>query len=387
MNSLAAHIGSRIREQRRRKHIPQKELARLVGIRPGPMSQIEKGRHVPSGATLYRLSTALGVPVDEFFPREPCPDAVSSPAVVCETGVESEESQPYGLKTRPVVTFLPFLDTSGGFEAQDMANDFARAFLTLEDLCGAMKSALIPLHIPFVATEAGIEQLVCQVRHHLGITNAVVFDYLELMENAGLRVVFADFPGETQSITGLDTPNANAFLFVRRDLNPERQLFRLIFELGRIYWHMRAPMLTQGLHVRGEDLDERHMARKFAALFLMPAVAVRSTVAQLGIAPDGWTYEMLLRIKHRFGASAESFAIRLEELELIDVGLSESFKRKIREHYKATGFAEPDGSLRRLSHNGRLGDLFLAALARPFSAQEAREAHQLLENLGWNLPL
>jgi transcriptional regulator with XRE-family HTH domain/Zn-dependent peptidase ImmA (M78 family) len=381
-NPLAVEVGKRIRELRRQKHITQKELASRMGMRPGPMNLIEKGRHVPSGRLLYRLSSVLEVPIDEFFPREPYATSGSAPMAVREGTIRSEDSPAYGLKSRPVVRFLPVLDTAGDFAALDMANDLARAFLSLEDLCGAMKSALIPLHIPFVATESGVEQLVCQSRHHLGITNAVVFDYLELMENAGLRVVFAGFPGGTQSLVGLDAANANAFLFVRSGMNPERQLFRMVFELGRIYWHMRMPLLPQGLRNRGEDLDELHMARKFAALFLMPAVAVRATVGQLGIGPDNWTYELLLRVKHRFGASAESFAIRLEELGLIEPALSAGFKQRIREHYKATDWGEPDGSMRRLSHNGRLGDLLMTALGREKSREEAREIERLLAKHG-----
>ena len=124
-------------------------------------------------------------------------------------------------------------------------------------------------------------------------------------------------------------------------------------------------------------------ARLFAAFLLMPAVAVRQTVGQLGIAPDGWTYELLLRIKHRFGVSAESFCIRLEELGLIETGLAAKFKTRIRAHYAAHDRTEPDGSRRRLNYNGRLGDLLLHARAKPGSAgQEARAIAGRLAKLG-----
>jgi len=42
----------------------------------------------------------------------------------------------------------------------------------------------------------------------------------------------------------------------------------------------------------------------FAATFLMPSGAVTDTVEQLGIRQKQWPYELLLRIKHRFGVSA-----------------------------------------------------------------------------------
>jgi Zn-dependent peptidase ImmA (M78 family) len=216
----------------------------------------------------------------------------------------------------------------------------------------------------------------------------VVFDYLELLENAGLRVVFCDLPADeagamVTSLCAHDRMHANAFFFIQRSLNAERQLFRLVFELGRIYWHTRQ-LIVGTLPARGgEMLDEVHAARKFAAFLLMPAQAVRGTVAQLGITADGWTYELLLRIKRRFGVSAESFCIRLEELQLIEAGRAADFKARIRAHYAANAFAEPDGSQRRLNYNGRLGDLLLNARGKEGEeGEEAREIEATLTGLG-----
>jgi hypothetical protein len=142
-------------------------------------------------------------------------------------------------------------------------------------------------------------------------------------------------------------------------------------------------MFAGPLPVRG-GLDEVHAARKFAACFLMPAVAVRATVSQLGIGPADWTYELLLRIKHRFGVSAESLAIRLEELDLIAAELAVDFKVQIRDYYAAHDYAEPDGCQRRLNYNGRLGDLLLNAQGKPGEpGEEARQIATLLKE--WNV--
>ncbi len=240
----------------------------------------------------------------------------------------------------------------------------AEVFLALENLCGAQKRALLPLYLPFVRDAAGIESVVAQVRHLLGVTHAVVFDYLELFENAGLRVVFAALPEGVHSAAAYDASNANAFLFIAVELTPEKQIFRLAYELGRIY------VATQNLYGGGGvvaepgTLDDEHTARKFAALFLMPAASVCSTVRQVGVTPAGWTYELLLRLKQRFGVSAEAFTIRLEELGLIELPLAVRFKAQIRAHYADKGFVEPDGSRRILTPNGRLGDLLLEATNR-----------------------
>jgi hypothetical protein len=91
----------------------------------------------------------------------------------------------------------------------------------------------------------------------------------------------------------------------------------------------------------------------------MPKKSVCDTVNQLGIRKKHSSYELLLRIKHRFGISAEAFLYRLKELDLIDPALIELLQKNIFDHYEKTGFGEPDFSRRLLTPNGRLWDLVL----------------------------
>jgi Zn-dependent peptidase ImmA (M78 family) len=221
-------------------------------------------------------------------------------------------------------------------------------------------------------TETGIEDLAMRVRGLLGIGPAVIFDYLELFENAGLRVIFADLPGGVPSAACHDPASENAFLFVSAAgrHTAERQLFRLVLELGRVYCHTGGVRQVEG---RRKPLDAEHVAAKFTAFFLMPAEAVHTTVRQVGVTHDGWSWELLLRLKHRFGVSAETFLYRLDELGLIAPRVLADFKARIQAHYAVTGHAEPDGSRRILSPNGRLGDLLLVAASRADTDDTRRE--------------
>jgi Zn-dependent peptidase ImmA (M78 family) len=229
-------------------------------------------------------------------------------------------------------------------------------YLALEDLCGACKRAAIPLQVPFTLDAAGAAQLAYTVRTHCGIGSAVVFDYIELLENHGLRILFVDLPEAVESLSFHDAVNANAFLVLGDGYNPEKQLFRMAVELANVYL-----FTANRCSPVAETPTTRRFAKTFASLFLMPLEAVRATVMQLGVGPKEWTYELLLRIKHRFGVSAEAFAHRLEEVGALDPGLRQEFKARIQAHYEATGFGEPDSSRRILSRNGRLGDLLLCA--------------------------
>src|SRR5688572_4358121 len=60
-------IGTRLREERDRVGISQRELARRIGLSASMISQIESGQSKPSVSTLYDIVTELGVSVDEIF--------------------------------------------------------------------------------------------------------------------------------------------------------------------------------------------------------------------------------------------------------------------------------------------------------------------------------
>lgn len=391
---LRAAVAANVRELRRIRHLTQVELARRIGIRTSPLNAIEHGKHIPSGRVLFQLAETLQVSVDALLGRSATREAGPSredagAQFPAGRGVvrQSEDRPQYTTEAdsgdwpRAVAVRLPD-DPPPDDIASARINQVCRAFLALEDLCGAQKRAQIPLYLPFAPTEEGVEDLTLRVRQVLGVSHAVIFDYLELLENAGLRVLFCPMPGAIQSAVFHDPVNCNAFLIVRDDMNVERQLFELLKRLGAIYVHTQAALCPP--RPDPSALDPLHASRKFAALFLMPAQAVRASVAQIGIAPGGWTYELVLRLKHRFGVSAQSFVLRLKELRLIDDTLGSEIGQRIEAHYARTGYGEPDSSRRVLSPNGRIGDLLLAALDGPATKAEARKIAAILRTNGIN---
>ncbi|HTZ22849.1 MAG TPA: cupin domain-containing protein [Streptosporangiaceae bacterium] len=67
MPAAMLQIGERIRVERARKGISLRSLARSVGLSPSLISQIETGKCQPSVSTLYAITTALGVSVQDVF--------------------------------------------------------------------------------------------------------------------------------------------------------------------------------------------------------------------------------------------------------------------------------------------------------------------------------
>ena len=65
--SVSADLGVRLREGRERKGFTVRGLARYVGVSPSLVSQIERGRVMPSVGTLYAIANQLELVVDDLF--------------------------------------------------------------------------------------------------------------------------------------------------------------------------------------------------------------------------------------------------------------------------------------------------------------------------------
>lgn len=66
-------MGERIRAERERQGISLRALARDVGVSASMISQIENGKSRPSVSTLYAITTALGLPMQDVFALEVTP--------------------------------------------------------------------------------------------------------------------------------------------------------------------------------------------------------------------------------------------------------------------------------------------------------------------------
>jgi transcriptional regulator with XRE-family HTH domain len=64
-------IGPRIRAERTRQELTIRALARDIGVSPSLISQIETGKSQPSVSTLYAITSALGLSVEELFGETP----------------------------------------------------------------------------------------------------------------------------------------------------------------------------------------------------------------------------------------------------------------------------------------------------------------------------
>lgn len=66
-SGVSKDLGARLREGRERKGFTVRGLARYVGVSPSLVSQIERGRVMPSVGTLYTIANQLELVVDDLF--------------------------------------------------------------------------------------------------------------------------------------------------------------------------------------------------------------------------------------------------------------------------------------------------------------------------------
>jgi transcriptional regulator with XRE-family HTH domain len=86
-----ALIGARLRQRRLELGITARELARRVDCSPSLISQVERGRAVPSVSTLWALVTALRISMDRLF--DPAQDGPGTAADTASATAEGETGE------------------------------------------------------------------------------------------------------------------------------------------------------------------------------------------------------------------------------------------------------------------------------------------------------
>lgn len=65
---LNKYVGNRIREERRRRRMSQKELGEKIGVKHNTISQYENATNSPDQDALFKIARAFSLKVDDLFP-------------------------------------------------------------------------------------------------------------------------------------------------------------------------------------------------------------------------------------------------------------------------------------------------------------------------------
>ncbi|MDY6906465.1 MAG: helix-turn-helix domain-containing protein [Thermodesulfobacteriota bacterium] len=87
------NLGGRIKELRLKKGLSQKDLARLVGVTPSTISQVESNSIYPSLPALFKMAETLHVAIASFFR--------SMPDIIAKTVYKPEDGAPVNFAAFP----------------------------------------------------------------------------------------------------------------------------------------------------------------------------------------------------------------------------------------------------------------------------------------------
>jgi transcriptional regulator with XRE-family HTH domain len=73
-------IGPRIRAERERRNVTIRALARVIGVSPSLISQIETGKSQPSVSSLYSITSALALSLEDLFDASDADAPATAPA-------------------------------------------------------------------------------------------------------------------------------------------------------------------------------------------------------------------------------------------------------------------------------------------------------------------
>lgn len=352
-------IGDRIRALRKAKHLKQGDLARRLGMTSAQLCRIEGAKNAPSVKTLARVAKALAISVADLMngaiPQE---DAATPHGSSDDTRVYAPAAD--DVASAATDGLLPIRETSESRDAlakikKQVAQKNAD-YAAIESDLGIVSATTLQLSHPISLDERGAEILVRALRTSCDAGATPFSGLVELLESRNVRITLVKTVPDIQSRAFYNAETHVLTIAVNKQLIPERQLYRIAYELG-----YACLFGSTGFATVRETPSVHKFVRRFAAAFLMPEETLRALATQLALGPTNWTLDLLLQLKFKFGVTAETFAHRLEKLGLLAPPLRKHFKEELRNYYEEHANAEPPPTLRPLPIDSRLALLKLRA--------------------------
>ena len=348
-------LGIKIKALRKAKNLKQRELAKKLRMTSAQLCRIESSKNAPSIKTLARIAKALGLSLSELMDDDsPCQP---STAVVCS----SDETRVYAADnacTPTISALLPIRNTEEPSEEMDAIQKQVLAknkqYAEIENSLGIPNATTLPICFAFSQDDRGAEILARTLRIACEAGNTPFADLPALLESKHVRIVLIKSPPEIQSRSFYDPSNRVLSIAINKRLTPERQLYRIAYEIG-----YACIFGSTGYTTVVEGPSTHKFVRRFAAAFLMPEETIKAFAAQLALCPTNWTMEMLLHLKHSFGVNAETFAHRLEKIGVLAPPLRKRFKEELRNYYQEHDNQEPPPTIKPINVDSMLNLLKL----------------------------
>ena len=309
-------LGELIRKRREACGWRQYELARRAEMSAAQVSLIENNRVSPSFHAVERLARAFDTDIAGLLSQANGKAAPIDHAATTATFARGDYIALRALECDGAAALAAIEDDERQADAAEQSHGIVNAY-TL----GASSPGFTP-----AMTGAAMAEV---LRLELGLGTAPVGNLAATLAFRGVRIYRCRLPAASASVALWQRVRERPAIVLNAANTPERDVYRLAYELGSI-------CLYRALgHVIDETLEQHRFLVDFATAFLLPAVSVRQAVAATGIGPEEWTFEKVVAIKEYYGVSAESFALRLDELGLISPSLRIPLREQFRAYYRA----------------------------------------------------
>jgi len=268
-SQLALEIGKRIAAFRHASRLSQTSLANRVGMRQAPLSNLEKGKGLPSTRVLLGLAEALSVSVDDLL------------------GVSHAHSEVGGL-----------LCICGDPNVKAAA----------EEAAAQNKSAISMPTLCFDLSPSEAEMIASSLRRMLGCEHVVGFDLVQHLNWEGIAVIDAEMSTRCAVFC---SESGVACLVINPTLEPELRPFTVAYGLARLAIASRDKRM--GERPDSLQVQKERLANAVASAFLMPNELISRYISVHGI-PDASTLELMAR---RFAVTEEQLKARLGMLGIV----------------------------------------------------------------------
>ena len=160
---------------------------------------------------------------------------------------------------------------------------------------------LPPADIPDLGREPDPETAAEVVRRQWGLGVLAVRNMVQLLESKGVRVY--SLAVDARQVDAYSMWKGNTpFVFLNTNKTAEHSRYDAAHELGHLVLHR---------HGSPQGIEAEKQANQFASAFLMPRGSVHP------VAPRFPTFDILVRLKRRWGVSVAALAYRLHDLRLV----------------------------------------------------------------------
>lgn len=306
MKRITQLIPKRLIFSRELRGLTIMDIAKAMNMSRQAVSNWENGRRSPNVLIIKRLSTVLGVPYTFLITDQPA--MIQGDLTLFRSKV--------AVPKRTKISYDHILQIYG-FIVSQLSELVKLPDFALQGIISADSSFKI-------LDQDYIEFMARSVRRHFGIQNGPIANVTALLERAGIYVVFINEPGS--GINALTKEINGRFMVLLNIANQSavRIRFSLAHELGHILLHSQYQLSSYNNKEIHKRLEVE--ANIFAGCLLMPKEGFLLDVTKP-------TLGGLVTLKTHWKVAIQAMAVRLKQLNIIDVQQETQIFKEISRNY------------------------------------------------------